>query len=71
MTNTKSHQVRILCRLKGIDLESEEANEFYSKTVVELITEIKRIRDGNPDSGDDVEVTEEDYSFSSRAGCRY
>lgn len=72
MTNSKSHQVRILCGLKGIDMESEEAKEFYNKTVVELITEIKKLREGKAETeSSESEEEEEDYSFASRAGCRY
>jgi hypothetical protein len=53
-------------------MESEEAKEFYNKTVVELITEIKKLREGKAETeSSESEEEEEDYSFASRAGCRY
>jgi hypothetical protein len=40
----KAHFVKQLCAIKCIDHESKEAQELYSLTVVQLLTEIKKSR---------------------------
>lgn len=65
MTSSKSHQVRILCGLRKIDLDSEEAQEFYNWSVLELLNAIKKEREPK-----EIQVVE-DLSFAARAGCRY
>lgn len=67
MTSSKSHQVRILCGLRNIDVDSEEAQEFYKWSVLELLNAIKAEREPKKEIPSD----EEDLSFASRAGCRY
>jgi len=38
----KAHFVKTLCSLKKIDIESEEAKELYSLSVVDLLIAIKQ-----------------------------
>jgi hypothetical protein len=72
MTSSKNHQVRILCGLKGIDLDSDEAQEFYNWSVLDLLNAIKAEREASkPKEVPRDEEEEEDFSFAHRAGCRH
>jgi len=73
MTNNKKYQVNVLCGLRNIDVESEEAQEFYKWSVLDLLNAIREAREEKkPKSNPSVDCEEEeDLSFVSRAGCRY
>lgn len=45
MTSNKAYNVSILCKLKRIPRDSEEAREFESWTVLKLLNAIKEIRE--------------------------
>jgi hypothetical protein len=45
MTSNKSYNISILCRLKRIPRDSDEAREFESWTVLKLLNAIKEIRE--------------------------
>lgn len=70
MTGSKNHQVRILCGLKGIDLDSDEAQEFYNWSVLDLLNAIKAEREASKPK-EVPRDEEEDFSFAHRAGCRH
>lgn len=45
MTNNKAYNVSILCRLKRISKDSDEAREFEKWTVLKLLNAIKETRE--------------------------
>lgn len=45
MTNSKAYNIKILCELKGIDPDSEEANSFSSWKVLDLLNAIRDTRE--------------------------
>jgi len=65
MTNSKSYNIMVLCNLKGIDKDSEEAEQMKSWTVLQLLNAI------NEERQKDKRVPVEDESFSKRAGCEH
>ena len=44
MTNSKAYNIKILCELKGIDPDSEEAKSFSSWKVLDLLNAIRDAR---------------------------
>ena len=72
MTRNKAYNIRLLCKYRGIELDSLEAQEFEDWSVLQLLNAIREAR-LNPqgpkvaDDGDD----DEDESLISRAGSRY
>ncbi len=70
MTNSKSHQVKILCGLRNIDIDSEEAQVFFTWSVLDLLVAIKKEREDQKKPVVE-EDEEENCTFSYRAGCRY
>jgi hypothetical protein len=65
----KNYFVKKVCELKKIDLDSEEAKQLYSLTVVELLLEIKKYKPDSVPEAEEEEEEEEDRSFSKIAGC--
>jgi len=65
MTNSKAYNTRIYCKLKDIELESDEAKEFLTKTILEQLTTIKFIRDSNNEKELEISI-QEDYSILTR-----
>lgn len=45
MTSNKAYNISILCRLKRIPVDSDEAKEFQSWTVLRLLNAIKDMRE--------------------------
>ena len=45
MTSNKAYNISILCRLKRISVDSEEAREFEKWTILKLLNAIKEIRE--------------------------
>lgn len=74
MTNSKAFNIMTLCKLKGIDPDSEEAKLMNEMSVLDLLNAIKTEKDNKkeiqpaPESESDDEF---DVSLSSRVGCRY
>ena len=66
MTKNKSYNITLLCNLRGIDKDSEEAEHMKTWSVLQLLTAIdeerKRVNNTPP---------VEDDSFTKRAGCEY
>jgi hypothetical protein len=71
MTNNKNYQVKILCGLRNIDVESEEAQQFYKWSILDLLNAIREAREEKKPKVVCEQEEEEDLSFVSRAGCRY
>ena len=74
MTNNKAYNVRLLCELKGWDIESDEAKELYKLKILDLLNMIQAAREekkhmtdekGDGDGDGDGEE-EEDDSWGSR-----
>ena len=45
MTQNKAYNVRLLCDLRGIPIESDEGRELYKKSVVDLLIDIRNARE--------------------------
>ena len=45
MTNNKAYNISVLCRLKRIPTDSDEADEMKKWTVLKLLNAIKEIRE--------------------------
>jgi hypothetical protein len=45
MTTNKTYNISILCRLRRILVDSDEAQEFQSWTILKLLNAIKQIRE--------------------------
>ena len=65
MTQSKAYNLKVFCDLKKIDLETEEAKEFLSRTFYEQLTIIKGLRPYN-NKGEDVEEDCVSYSIIDR-----
>lgn len=68
----KAYFVKRLCDLRGLDPQSEEAQALYSLKVVELLTEIKNSKPGEPVPEPEQEDEEEEgefLTFAQRLGC--
>lgn len=67
--NSKALNITTLCNLRGISLESEEAEDMKSWTVLQLLNAIKAERDARkkPEGPDD----DIDVSLSRRVGCEH
>lgn len=44
MTNSKAYNIKILCELKGIDPDSDEAKSYSSWKVLDLLNAIRDAR---------------------------
>ena len=55
----------VLCNLRGIDQNSEEAEQMKSWSVLQLLNAI------NEERQKDKRVPVEDESFTKRAGCEH
>ena len=71
MNNNKNYQVKILCGLRNIEVDSEEAQEFYKWSILDLLNAIRAAREEKKPRVKCEQEEEEDLSFVSRAGCRY
>jgi hypothetical protein len=74
MTNSKAFNIMTLCKLRGIDPDSEEAMNMNDMSVLDLLNAIKAERDAKKEQKEiqpEPEEEEEDYSLSRRAGCQY
>ena len=67
--NSKALNITTLCNLRGISLESEEAEEMKSWTVLQLLNAIKAERDARKKP--EVPEDEFDVSLSRRVGCEH
>ena len=67
----KAYFVKRLCDLRGLDPQSEEAQALYSLKVVELLSEIKKSKPGEPEPEPEPEDEEEGefLTFAQRLGC--
>ena len=70
----KAYLVKKLCDLKGLELDSKEAQDFYSMKVIDLMIEIKKARPGEPEPEPepqqvDKEDEEEFLTLAQRLGC--
>ena len=71
----KAYFVNSLCKLKGIDPESEEAKGYYALKVVDLLIEIKKNRrdpepEPEPEPVPEPQEEEEEFpSLARRLGC--
>ncbi len=76
MTNSKAFNIMTLCKLRGIDPESEEAVKMNDMSVLDLLNAIKSERDTKSEQKEiqpapDSEEEEFDISLSRRVGCQY
>lgn len=70
--NSKALNITTLCNLRGISLESEEAEEMKSWTVLQLLNAIKAERDARKKPEvPEVPEDEFDVSLSRRVGCEH
>ncbi len=78
MTNSKAFNIMTLCKLRGIDTDSDEAKDMNSMSVLDLLNAIKAERDikrehkeiqSAPEPDSDEE--EFDISLSRRVGCQH
>jgi hypothetical protein len=67
----KAYFVNSLCKLKGLDPESEEAKGYYDLKVVDLLIEIKKNRpDATPAPEPEPQEEEDEFpSLAQRLGC--
>lgn len=67
----KAYLVKKLCDLKGLELDSKEAQDFYSMKVIDLMIEIKKARpeEPQPEPQHDKEDEEEFLTLAQRLGC--
>ena len=76
MTNSKAFNIMTLCKLRGIDPESEEALKMNDMSVLDLLNAIKVERETKKEQKDiqpEPEEPEEEFdiSLSRRVGCIY
>ena len=69
MTKNKALNVDTLCKLRNIDPNSEEAQEYYTWSVLQLLNAIKEERD-NKKAAPEPEP-EPDTSLSRMVGCEH
>jgi len=71
--NSKSYNINTLCNLRGISLDSDEANDMKNWTVLQLLNAIKAERDNRKAPPPPEPETEEDddISISRRIGCEH
>lgn len=67
MTHSKSYNIMVLCNLRGIEQNSEEAEQMKSWSVLELLNAINEERQKDKI----VPTHNEDDSFTRRAGCEH
>ena len=78
MTNSKAFNIMTLCKLRGIDPESEEAVKMNDMSVLDLLNAIKAERDTKREQNEiqpapepESEEEEFDISLSRRVGCQH
>lgn len=62
MTNSKAYNIKILCELKGIEPDSEEAKTFCNWKVIDLLNAIKDAR--NRDEEIDISLVSKLKNFT-------
>ena len=66
--NSKAYNITTLCNLRGISIESEEAESMKTWTVLQLLNAIKAERDARKAP---PEPDEMDISISRLVGCQH
>jgi hypothetical protein len=69
MTKNKALNVDTLCKLRNIDPMSDEAQEFYTWSVLQLLNAIKEERDNKKQEQE--QEPEPDTSLSRMVGCQH
>jgi len=62
----KAHFVKKLCQLRGLDHESDKAQELYKLSVIDLLITIKK---ETPEPKEDREDREDDRTLAQLLGC--
>jgi hypothetical protein len=66
----KAYLVKRLCELKGLDLDSSEAQDLYSLKIVDLLIELKKLKpEVQVRPQEDEDEGEELLSLAQRVGC--
>jgi|TARA_R110000803_G_scaffold107644_1_gene175794 hypothetical protein len=67
MTNNKAYNIMTLCKLRGIDRDSEEAEDMKNWTVLQLLNAIQEARNSSTEDPEE----EIDISLTRRIGCEH
>lgn len=68
MTNNKAYNIMTLCKLRGIDKDSEEAEAMKEWTVLQLLNAIQESRNSKTKESEEDEF---DISLTRRIGCEH
>jgi hypothetical protein len=71
MTRNKAYNIRLLCKYRGIDVDSLEAQEFKDWSILQLLNAIKEAKENPPSQNNPPEEEEDDESLMQRKGSRY
>lgn len=67
MTKNKAYNIMTLCKLRGIDPESDEAKDMENWSVLQLLNAIQEVRTSKTEEPED----EFDPSLTRRIGCEH
>jgi hypothetical protein len=67
MTKNKAYNIMTLCKLKGINPESDEAKDMENWSVLQLLNAIQEVRTSTTDDPEE----EFDPSLTRRIGCEH